>query len=295
MQICYNFGADITEPTKPDTSGWEEDKTDPLDGEGDTGGDGEDVPENDLDEGDPDFFAWDDDWSPHDDEPTWGEGGYGYVDPIPVDANFTELYTELYNLVNSGLLDEWELYGEADAVLVRGDENNLDVLRQYIQKAKDHIDSFPTMDGDAPDPEKPPPTPTKPDPTPTKPDPTPTKPDPTPTKPDPTPTDTVVEIHNTMYPNNEVALTEFEKYLRDEHMDDYLELLEDPTKLGEIQQSYAQDDEGNIIMGGGDEKLEEELGLPDEIEAVRDPKGNIVTMYNAFAVQPTYEDSHQNW
>jgi hypothetical protein len=110
---------------------------------------------------------------------------------------------------------------------------------------------------------------------------------PTPVTPDTTPTPAT--------PEQPQQLTKFQEYLRDEHMDDFIELMDDPTKYGEIAKDYAHDDEGNIIIGsGGDEKLEAKLGLPEEIDAVKDPKGNIITMYNPYAVQPNTMDSHQH-
>ena len=84
----------------------------------------------------------------------------------------------------------------------------------------------------------------------------------------------------------DVHLTQFQEYLQMEHFDEFLNSVKNPTQVGDIQENFARDDAGNIVLGG-DPGLEKQLGLPDYIAAVRDPKsGEVVEMYDSSKVQP---------
>jgi hypothetical protein len=84
----------------------------------------------------------------------------------------------------------------------------------------------------------------------------------------------------------DVHLTQFQQYLQLEHHDEFLKSVKHPTRMDHIQHNFAKDDAGNIVLGG-DPGLEAQLGLPDYIAAVRDPKsGEVVEMYDSSKVQP---------
>ena len=62
-------------------------------------------------------------------------------------------------------------------------------------------------------------------------------------------------------------LSQFGNFLLKEHLDEFQNLIEGQVSEEELRQQYPVGSAGQFVMGGDDE-LEERLGLPDEIRAV---------------------------
>jgi hypothetical protein len=88
------------------------------------------------------------------------------------------------------------------------------------------------------------------------------------------------------YVYKNVHLSKLENYLIHERFDDYLALQHQETTTGVLMHQVGLTAQGYVAIGG-DEALEERLHLAPEIKAVTTPSGQVTTMYDASAVNPT--------
>jgi hypothetical protein len=93
------------------------------------------------------------------------------------------------------------------------------------------------------------------------------------------------------YVPKHVHLSTLENYLIHEQFDDYLALQHHEVTTGALMNQLALTAEGYVAIGG-DEALEERLGLAPEIKAVTAPSGQVMTMYDASEVNPTPFSGH---
>ena len=63
-------------------------------------------------------------------------------------------------------------------------------------------------------------------------------------------------------------LSNFGQYIIHEHLDDAMNLATGAMTLDDIMKTLPLTDDGELALGG-DDKLEDQLGLPDEIRAVK--------------------------
>ena len=93
------------------------------------------------------------------------------------------------------------------------------------------------------------------------------------------------------YVPKHVHLSKLENYLIHEQFDDYLSLIHQEVTKGELMHQFAETARGEVAIGG-DEALEERLGLAPEIKAVTTPSGQVMTMYDASEVNPPAFSAH---
>ena len=93
------------------------------------------------------------------------------------------------------------------------------------------------------------------------------------------------------YVPKHVHLSTLENYLIHEQFDDYLALKHHEITTGALMNQVALTAQGYVAIGG-DEALEERLGLAPEIKAVTAPSGQVMTMYDASEVNPTAFSGH---